>query len=118
MPPQTNQQPQSAPQAPQQGGQMDINTARASMGIATRLNEQLMQHQAPPQPQQGQPQEGEPKDPNTEEEKKEPNMTEEFTKFKTEIEGLLDSKLGDLKREIETELSKDDDQTPETTETA
>lgn len=128
----TSPQPQNPPFQPPQGSpvganplpqqgknpQVDkANQAAASLSFATHLQTQMLQHQAPP-PQQGQSQEGGQKDPNAEEEKKEPNISEELTKFKTEIEGLLDSKLGDLKREIETELSKEDDQETTLTKTA
>lgn len=97
------------------------NQAKASLGNATNLMTQMLQHQIPQAPQKSETAPGstqEPKQDNSTEDKKEPNIAEELTKFKTEIEGMLDSKLGDLKREIETELSKEDEQENKISETA
>lgn len=108
----TTNQPQNQASSPQP--EKGANNAAASLAFATHLQTQMMQHQNPKAPEispQSMP-EGDT------EEKKEPNLTEELTKFKTEIEGLLDSKLGDLKREIETALQDEPDEKTETTKTA
>lgn len=123
MQPQNQQPPEVNPVAiPQPQGQevqdptKSANQAAGNLGFINTMQEHLLQHKAsknvPPQasqePKTAPQQEQKPKQDNPVEEKKEPNMAEEFTNFKKEIEGLLDSKLGDLKREIESALTEED----------
>lgn len=115
-------------QDPTQAG----NQAKANLGFINTMQEHLLQYkhgnqaqkqpvEAPQKPQNAPGQEKTPKQDNPAEEKKEPSsgadMAKEFAGFKTEIEGLLDSKIGDLKREIEMAL-KEDDKEDQTTKTA
>lgn len=89
------------------------NQAKASMGFATNLMTQMLQHQAP-QPSSDSAQPSDKK--NTDEkppEEKEPDMNATLTDFKKEIEGMLDSKLGDIQRELQTLLSEEKDENNE-----
>lgn len=116
----------------QQDPSKATNQAAANLGFINTMQEHLLEHTAnknrPASPQNAPQSTQEVKQDNPTEGKKElktePNMAEEFTKFKTEIEGLMDSKLGDLKREIETALqdegdlqNKSDEQKTEVTKT-
>lgn len=115
MNPTTNPQQNQIPD-PQVDPTKGANQAAASLAFATHLSTQMLQHQAPQAPvdsQNAPGQEQPPKQDNHSEDKKEPNITEELTKFKTEIEGLLDSKLGDIKRELETIMSEEKDENTE-----
>lgn len=118
-----NTQPQQTQAANPQDPSKGASQAAANLGFINTMQEHLLQHKANKNkpvasqaPQEAQGQEKEPKGDKTEQ----PDIAKELTAFKTEIEGLLDSKLGDLKREIETALTEEDanEQTPETTKTA
>lgn len=98
------------------------NQSAASLAFATNLQNQLLQHQSPQAPQM--PQNA--PSTQTQETVKEPtkeekpqggaNLSEELTSFKKEIEGMLDSKLGDIKRELESIMAEEKDETNENTE--
>lgn len=93
---------------PNQTQDSKTSQAAASLSFATHLQGQLMAHQSPPvvpqeatQRAQNAPgQEMEPKDEET-------DMTKEFSSFKEEIQGMIKSEIGDLKREIEMALAED-----------
>ncbi len=114
-------QPEQSQQSQQNGQEQKTSQSAANLGFINTMQEHLLQYKAgknaPSKPQNAPQQEQTPKQDNSVEEKKEPNLAEEFTKFKTEIEGLMDSKLGDLKREIESALSEEESKETDATKT-
>lgn len=129
MPPQQPQptSPQAQSTQPQIQGQLmstpqpdmtqKANQAKASMGYATNLMTQMLQHRAPQAPQgtQNAPDSTQDikQDASTEEKGKEPDITKTLTDFKTEIEGMITSKMGDIQRELQTLLSEEKDESNE-----
>lgn len=122
MNPQQNQASSPQPQTPPSMGQFPnthasqdptqgANQAAASLAFATHLQTQMMQHQAPPKPSPTSPQNapGQEQNQNTTD-TKDTDISKELTDFKKEIEGMITSQIGDLKREIQTALS--DEQEP------
>jgi hypothetical protein len=98
-------------QSPQSDPTQKANSAAASLAFATHLQTQMLQHQAPqttPQTPETAPKtEDKPK---VEEDTTKPDLAKELSSFKIEIEGMIKSQIGDLKREIQTALNENPDE--------
>lgn len=106
---QSNPQPTESQTAPDPS--KAATQSAASLSFATHLMGQMMQHQNPSQasqePQSEPEQSQEPK-----EDTEKADLAKEFTSFKDEVEGMIKSQIGDLKREIQTALTEDESEKP------
>ena len=109
----TSQQPMqdfsSAPSPEQKA-----NKAGANLGFINTLQQHLLQYKAKQNAPKTAPQTPEtaPKTDETaktEEDTNKPDLAKELTSFKTEIEGMIKSQIGDLKREIELALNDNEE---------
>lgn len=101
------------------------NQSKANLGLVNTMQEQLLHYKSkqqgthPSQKPENQPQSTQTpemtKDPQEEKkDEKQLDMTETLTSFKKEIEGMLDSRFGDIQRELQTLLSEEKDEPDET----
>ena len=89
--------------------QMTTDEAKASLGIATALQQQMMQQQSPQAPQEQKTVSTGEEPPQTENDKVS-ELETKFSEFQKEIKTMIKDEIGGLKEELKNALSEETDE--------